>query len=344
VAAAARQQHAALSSAGSADEVADTFRGLSGADDLLERSLVQRAAALGIKVLEGVGHVANGVDVAMSVAALRDYFLAMQIALDPYSTDAEADAAFKKMGELAQDLIETGTMGALFEAHPTLAAAYGTWIVSYEGTKWVLRSTETGQAINRAAIAAFEAAFELEEELRVLMGEEGTDAKLTALEREILERYIRGVRDGTIVLDPGVTLADIAKSLRRGESQAARDAMLTRDTSGAGTNCLPGLWTGSWDSEWGLMDITASSTYVSGIYAWDEGRIEGELDETGCIMTGSWNEVPSRNYPDDKGNVVLTMSPDGTSFSGSWGYGPEGTGSGSWSGTKRAGKVSDGAQ
>jgi hypothetical protein len=330
VAAAAREQHAARSAAGGAD---DSFRALGSADELVELSLAQRAARGGLKLLEGVGVLANGIDVAMSVAALRDYFLEMQIVLDPHATDAEVDAAYKKMAQYAENLIETGTMGALFEAYPPLAAAYGAWIVSYEGTRWVLRSTETGQAINRAAVAAFEAAFELEEELRVLLGEDSTATKLTRLEQEILERYIKGVRDGTIVLDPGVTLADIVKSLRNGEPQRARDAMLTRDTSGGSTNCLPALWTGTWASDWGVMQLSASSSFVSGIYDYDEGNISGSLDETGCTMTGKWTEVPSRSPPNDAGGVVLTMTPGGTSFSGVWGYG-ESTDSGTWSATK----------
>ena len=330
IAAAAREQHAALSAAGGAD---DSFRALGSADELIELSLAQRAARAGLKVLEGVGVLANGIDVAMSVAALRDYFLEMQVVLDPHATDAEVDAAYKKMAEYAQNLIETGTMGALFEAYPPLAAAYGAWIVSYEGTRWVLRSTETGQAINRAAVAAFEAAFELEEELRVLLGEDSTQTKLTRLEQEILERYIRGVRDGTIVLDPGVTLADIVRSLRSGEPQRMRDAMLTRDTSGGSEGCLPALWTGTWDTDFGLMQLSASSSFVSGIYDWDEGYITGSLDATGCTMTGTWNEVPSRSPPDDAGAVVLTIGADGGTFSGVWGYGTS-TGNGTWSATK----------
>jgi hypothetical protein len=78
-------------------------------------------------------------------------------------------------------------------------------------------------------------------------------------------------------------------------------------------------WTGTWDTEFGLMRLTQSGDTVSGDYDWDQGQISGRV--IGDTLSGTWNEAPSRQPPTDAGGVELTMRGDCQSFTGRWRYG-----------------------
>jgi hypothetical protein len=78
-------------------------------------------------------------------------------------------------------------------------------------------------------------------------------------------------------------------------------------------------WTGTWDTEFGLMRLSQSGETVSGDYDWDQGQISGTV--SGNVLRGTWNEAPSRQPPTDAGEVALTMRADCQSFTGQWRYG-----------------------
>ena len=93
------------------------------------------------------------------------------------------------------------------------------------------------------------------------------------------------------------------------------------------------IWTGKWESaEWGTMDLTQTGNSVTGIYSWDEGRIDGTVD--GNVLRGIWSEAPSYTPPDDAGDFEFTLSSDGNSFTGNWRYGSSGEWEGDWSGER----------
>lgn len=87
-------------------------------------------------------------------------------------------------------------------------------------------------------------------------------------------------------------------------------------------------WSGSWDSNWGTMQFTQSGDQVTATYTHNDGRITGTV--SGNTLTGTWSESPSYQPPDDAGDVVLTLSADGKSFTGNWRYGSN---TGTWDGT-----------
>jgi len=92
-------------------------------------------------------------------------------------------------------------------------------------------------------------------------------------------------------------------------------------------------WTGTWNTEWGPMNLQQSGNRVTGSYTHDQGRIDGTA--TGSRLVGTWSEAPSYSPPGDAGDVELTMAEDCQSFSGSWRYGSEGDWSGSWTGSRQ---------
>jgi hypothetical protein len=93
------------------------------------------------------------------------------------------------------------------------------------------------------------------------------------------------------------------------------------------TTAAPTPWSGSWDSDWGVMVFNQNGDQVTGTYPHDNGKIKGTV--SGNTLTGTWSEAPSYNPPNDAGDVVFTLAADGKSFSGNWRYG---SGTGKWDG------------
>jgi len=93
------------------------------------------------------------------------------------------------------------------------------------------------------------------------------------------------------------------------------------------TTTAPTPWSGSWDSDWGVMVFTQNGDQVTGTYPHDNGKIQGTV--SGNTLTGTWSEAPSYGPPNDAGDVVFTLAADGNSFSGNWRYG---SGTGKWEG------------
>ena len=86
-------------------------------------------------------------------------------------------------------------------------------------------------------------------------------------------------------------------------------------------------WSGTWSSSttyWGTMTVKQSGASVEGTYTHDEGHIVGTI--SGNVLTGRWDEAPTRKGPKDAGAVILTLAAQGTSFSGDWNY----DGDGAW--------------
>ncbi|MEI6293545.1 MAG: hypothetical protein WCP36_07660 [Methanomicrobiales archaeon] len=94
--------------------------------------------------------------------------------------------------------------------------------------------------------------------------------------------------------------------------------------------------TGTWNTDFGKMVITQSGSTVHGEYDHDAGRLDGTM--SGKTLTGRWSESPSYKGPGDAGGVVLTISDNCASFTGTWGYDQASSGSG-WSGTKTSGPL-----
>ncbi|MFI4974481.1 MAG: hypothetical protein ACHP84_08085 [Caulobacterales bacterium] len=102
----------------------------------------------------------------------------------------------------------------------------------------------------------------------------------------------------------------------------------------------PHIFAGTWDTTYNTMTLRQTNAHVEGDYAFDDGHIVG--DQRGRVLTGYWTQstagqscATSRMGGQYWGAVVFTLSPDGKSFRGRWGY-CGGRPTRAWSGTLRA--------
>jgi len=93
-------------------------------------------------------------------------------------------------------------------------------------------------------------------------------------------------------------------------------------------------WTGTWETDWGRMELQQKGNKVNGTYPYDQGRIQGTV--SGRNLTGTWSEYPSYSPPGDAGDIVFIISEDCSSFDGTWRYGTSGGWSGSWTGARKS--------
>jgi len=75
-------------------------------------------------------------------------------------------------------------------------------------------------------------------------------------------------------------------------------------------------WSGSWDTEWGIMVLVQTGVNVSGTYGRNDGRITGTA--SGNIVTGTWSEWPSYAPPDHACDIELELAGDCTTLTGHW--------------------------
>ena len=95
-------------------------------------------------------------------------------------------------------------------------------------------------------------------------------------------------------------------------------------------------WTGTWDTNWGKMELVQTGSIRSG------ADITGTASRTptlgyskivavalGGMLAGTWSKPPSYGPPADAGDIELIISRDCNSFTGKWRYG---YGTGKWDG------------
>jgi hypothetical protein len=90
---------------------------------------------------------------------------------------------------------------------------------------------------------------------------------------------------------------------------------------------------GKWNSNWGALEFKVNGVKVEGNYTHDKGIIKATLTGDKKTMEGQWLESPSYSPPRDGGKVTFTLSPDGNTITGKWGYGDNLNG-GDWTGTR----------
>jgi len=78
----------------------------------------------------------------------------------------------------------------------------------------------------------------------------------------------------------------------------------------------PGSFAGTWDSDWGKLEIEVNGRKVTGKYARRLGGIEGEITEDGRSAMGIWCQAPSYVLGRDGGPFLFTLTPNGNSFDG----------------------------
>ena len=88
---------------------------------------------------------------------------------------------------------------------------------------------------------------------------------------------------------------------------------------------LPGYrsWTGTYATNYKTLSLIQSGSSVTGNYPeWDSGRLDGTIENG--MLWGYWYEAPTYLPPNDAGQIVFALYPDGQGFQGWWRYGNNG--------------------
>jgi hypothetical protein len=92
------------------------------------------------------------------------------------------------------------------------------------------------------------------------------------------------------------------------------------------------FWNGTWETNFGQLELQQVGDFVHGTYTHDQGKIEATV--SGDKLIGTWSEAPSYGAPSDAGDFEFIMSEDCKSFSGTWRYGSAGSWE-DWTGTRK---------
>lgn len=88
---------------------------------------------------------------------------------------------------------------------------------------------------------------------------------------------------------------------------------------------------GTWSTDFGSLVLIQSGAAITGHYSHDAGNVTGKMNAN--VFAGTWSEAPSYKGPKDAGMFMLFVSPDCTSFAGTWGYDTSAKDGGTWNGT-----------
>jgi hypothetical protein len=190
-----------------------------GALDDLAKGGMRSAIGKGVTALmDAVGRLGAAVDVYTAISQLNEYYDALAKARDPNTSDEEAAAAFAKAQALANALAEAGIIGAIVEASPMAAAAWGTWTLTRHGGEWILANTETGQSINRATteylgrhINAWDRAWDWYT---------GKAEEREEHVRSMCSKLVAAVREKRVTLRGDFKVLDACNAIKRGDSIA----------------------------------------------------------------------------------------------------------------------------
>ena len=201
------------------------------ARDIVEAMRAQQRAALlagksGLR--RWAGRMLNALRVAgvaydlyAAGSAMHEYVTALQGALDPDVTDADAEALFAKAEAAGARMALAGGLGALFEAYPTVALAMGEFALVNYGTRWVLENTETGKRFDLAVADLFDRHWQAAErfscDVREFFGFESECERLRAIDQKLLAAVLGGIREGRWQLADGMTMLDVINAIRAGK-------------------------------------------------------------------------------------------------------------------------------
>lgn len=90
-------------------------------------------------------------------------------------------------------------------------------------------------------------------------------------------------------------------------------------------------WTGTWETNYGKVELQQTNNTVTGVYVLKQGRINGRI--SGNKLVGEWSEAPSYAPPNDAGEFEIQMNQSGRAFEGKW-WKPGSAKEHEWSGRK----------
>jgi len=234
-------------------------RALGVSDEVKDMCKLRRAfnekAAKALGGLDKLGHVGTAVELLSAANDTRRYLDLMTRALDPNITDKEADKLFEEAQVTAWSIAWAGGMGALCEAVPTVGAIYGGWSLGYDGTRYILENTETGQAIDRAVFEYFDRHQQAYEQtvdvVSEYMGRESRRMRREDELRDLERSYLKALREGRIKLKEGKSTKDVIAMIRSGDIYGLDD-ILESTLGGPGEDGTDGTGDGNTPAHYSL--------------------------------------------------------------------------------------------
>lgn len=183
---------------------------------------------VGNRYLPGVMNAVNtlitlklAADVASDLGTIMAHFT---LAAEEGQSDDVANQHYDAATDLAKGMIFTGTLGAyaaaVFEAMPTVGAAVGTFLISYEATRKALEVVGLDKSVDDLATKAFDKAFQFEEWVDDKVEEwftgETQEEVEQNLRRDRATSYLRALREGRIGLRQGQTVDDLLGAIAGG--------------------------------------------------------------------------------------------------------------------------------
>jgi len=137
----------------------------------------------------------------------------------------------------------------------------------------------------------------------------------------MFDEYLRQFPDGRFA---GLAKLKIKKL-------SSSDASTTSSIVSRSTVETVARFAGSWETNWGTMELKQEGDRIQGTYTWSNGRIVGRV--FGRKLKGTWRQDPSM-FAKNFGDVEFTLSDDGRHFEGRWRYGRDGEWSPDWAGER----------
>ena len=182
-----------------------------------EAGLARQGLNVGGKALGGAGLALAGWEVGKNAG---EYAEGMDRALDPHSTDAEANQAFAQADKAAQSIAIIGGAGAAAAASPVVIGGALTGVGAYLGTRHVLEHTETGRAIDQAVLNGMDKTAQAPgsfiDWVKQTLGLETQEAQELKARQDA---YRQAIERGQIQLQPGSTIDDLMKHLEHPDSK-----------------------------------------------------------------------------------------------------------------------------
>ncbi len=159
--------------------------------------------------------------VVQAISDARIYVTSIATAMDPNTTDAEANRAFQQAQSAANSMAMSGGMGVLFTKVPTLGALYMSGSVAYDGTRWFLENTKTGQIIDRNMGDFFDRGIQRSDvtydSVLAYFGGQSHAMQDAQQQNNLDASYIKALRDGRLHLAPGYTVQQLIAALHHGD-------------------------------------------------------------------------------------------------------------------------------
>ena len=216
----------------SMSQLDDALRGALGVSDDLSRMGGFRrgfneAAAKALGGLENLSKGAVGVEVVMAASSMRTFIANIQKGMDPSIPDDEAEECFQRAMEAGKAMLAQGSLGTLFEAVPTTGVVFLGWTIGYDGTSYILTNTKTGEEFNRRATDYFDSHKKASEEawadINEFVGNQSERSRAADQIADLESSLINAIREGRVVLKPGVSVQDVVEMIRNGDILGARE-------------------------------------------------------------------------------------------------------------------------